>query len=65
MDNRGYYEKYYVRNNETGEQITEFRFVLIPGRDEYAADALAAYADAVENDNPTLANDLREHLVAS
>jgi hypothetical protein len=61
MDDRGYYEKFKVVRNDTGEEITSFRFVLLP-HDPHARVALLAYADSVEGDNPELARELRERL---
>jgi hypothetical protein len=48
----------------TGEEIAEFRFVLIPSHDLHAIAALHAYAKSVERENPTLADELRERLAA-
>ena len=67
MDPAGYYEKFKVTRNSTGEEITEFRFVMIPGppsNDLHARTALRAYADSCEGENPGLANELRERLDA-
>jgi hypothetical protein len=67
MDGKGYYEKFRVIRNETGEEITNFRFVLIPGlpsNDRHARVALRAYADSCEPENPGLARELRERLDA-
>lgn len=67
MDDKGYYEKFKVIRNDTGEEITDFRFVLIPGlpsNDLHARVALRAYADSCESENPTLARELRERLDA-
>lgn len=61
MDPNGYYEKFTVTRNSTGEQITGFRFVLLLN-DEHARRALLAYADSCESENPTLANDLRDQV---
>jgi len=64
MDPKGYYEKFTVIRNDTGEEVKEFRFTLIPSHDPHAGTALRAYADAVEGENPTLAKELRERLDA-
>lgn len=61
MDDRGYYEKFKVVRNDTGEEITSFRFVMLP-HDSHARVALRAYADSVEGENPELAQELRERL---
>lgn len=61
MDDRGYYEKFKVVRNDTGEEITSFRFVMLP-HDRHARAALRAYADSVEGENPELARELRERL---
>lgn len=60
MDPKGYYEKFTVIRNDTGEEVTEPRFTLIPSHDEHAKAALLAYADSCESENPGLAADLRE-----
>jgi hypothetical protein len=62
MDPKGYYEKFKVIYNDTGEEVTDFRVTLIPSHDPHAAVALRAYADAVEADNPQFAADIRERL---
>ncbi len=64
MDPKGYYEKYTVIRNDTGEEVKDFRFTLIPSHDLYAGLALRVYAAAVEKHNPTLAKELRERLDA-
>lgn len=64
MDPKGYYEKFTVIRNDTGEEVTDFRFTLIPSHDPHAEVALRAYADAVEAENPQLARELRERLDA-
>jgi hypothetical protein len=58
-DDRPYYRKFRVIRVETGEEVPEDTFTLIPAHDEYAAVALRAYADVCESDNPALAVDLR------
>lgn len=58
--NRGYYDKYTVTRNDTGETVAGPTFTLVVTRDPFAYDALRAYADACEDDNPTLAEELRE-----
>jgi hypothetical protein len=65
MDTRPYYNKFLVVRRETGEEVTEPTFTLIPSHDKHAKVALLAYADACEDDNPALANDLRTLVVAS
>lgn len=65
MDERGYYEKFTVVRNSSGEEITGFRFVLIPGppsNDLHARAALEAYAKSCEPENPALADELRTKL---
>jgi hypothetical protein len=67
MDPSGYYEKFKIVRNDTGEEITEFRFVLIPGppsNDPHARVALRAYADSCDSENSALARELRERLDA-
>lgn len=61
MSEEGLYHKYDVVNHETGEEVRD-GFVLRPSRDPHALVALAAYADSVALENPTLAGDLR-HMV--
>lgn len=61
-DARGYYSKFTVIRRETGEEVTDATFTLIPASDPHARVALAAYAEACEEDNPGLARDLRELL---
>jgi hypothetical protein len=59
-DLRGFYDKFQVIRRETGKEITDATFTLIPARDVHAAPALRAYADSCEIENPALAEDLRE-----
>lgn len=59
---RGYYKKFTVIRNDTGEEVTEDTFTLIPAHDEHAIPALEAYAAACEADNPDLARDIRALL---
>lgn len=61
-DEQGYYKKFTIIRNETGEEVTEDTFTLIPAHDEYAIPALEAYAKACEADNPELAADIRALL---
>ena len=63
-DRQGYYEKFQVIRKDTGEEVTGFRFTLLPDHDEHAVVALRAYADSCEAENPSLAHDLRERLDA-
>lgn len=51
-DPAGYYEKFKVVRNATGEEITEFRFVRLARRT----------LRRLEGENPTLAQELRERL---
>lgn len=61
-DMKGYYDKFIVTRRDTGEEVTGFKFTLLPDHDEHAAAALRAYADLCETDNPGLAADLRAEL---
>lgn len=58
-DTRPFFRKFRVVRIETGEEVLEPTFTLIPSRDPWAAPALLAYADACAKDAPDLAHDLR------
>lgn len=58
-------ESRYIISKADGTPVPEGRqfFVLrLDGSDPHALVALAAYANSVEEENPTLADDLRCHL---
>ncbi|MHB0877007.1 MAG: hypothetical protein ACYC5O_13290 [Anaerolineae bacterium] len=55
---KGIYDKYRVTKTSTGEALDGDYFVLRPGRDPAARQALAAYADAVRASNSQLAADI-------
>lgn len=55
---KGLYDKYKVTKSATGEALDGDYFVLRPGRDPAARQALAAYANAVRASNSRLATDL-------
>lgn len=61
-DERGYYEKFRVVRKETGEEVEEDTFTLIPSKDPAARVALAAYAQAAADiyENEQLKADLME-----
>lgn len=59
MDPKGYYSKFSVFRQDTGERVLDPTFTLIPHHDVHAAVALVAYAASCEADNPGLAEDLR------
>jgi hypothetical protein len=59
-DTRGYYKKFTVVREDTGEEVVEDTFTLIPAHDDWAIPALLAYADACEAEAPQLAADLRQ-----
>jgi hypothetical protein len=61
-DLRGFYDKFQVIRRETGEEVTQATFTLIPERDPHALAALEAYAASCEGENPDLAADLRALL---
>lgn len=56
------YQKFDVFSTRTGERVTDFTFTLIPEHDEYAAIALAAYADACADEFPSLSGALYKKL---
>jgi len=57
---KGLYKKYLVYKADTGEEVKEDCFVLIPAKDEAARKALLAYATATED--KTLGEDLMKWL---
>ena len=61
-EQRGLYGKYRILNAATGEPVTGDCFVL-KLTDVHARNALRAYADSVETENPSLASDLREWVL--
>jgi hypothetical protein len=61
-DQRGYYSKFIVTRRDTGEEVGEATFTLIPEHDEHAVVALKAYATSCAAKNPELARDLRDLL---
>ena len=54
----GYWQKYRVIDNRTGEEVHERTFTIKLDSDPHAAAAMRAYANAVWGDNPTLADEL-------
>jgi len=56
---QGLYDKYEVRKTDTGERVTGLAFVLLPGKDQNARVALAAYAESVRLENPALYQDIQ------
>lgn len=63
-DERGYHKKFRVIRTETGEEVEERTFTLIPSKDPAARIALAAYARASREiyDNEDLDDDLNGWL---
>jgi hypothetical protein len=59
----GLRRKFRVFDHDTGDEIRDVTFTLVPGRDDWACSALLAYAKACEMDNPELAFDLRRLVV--
>jgi hypothetical protein len=59
---KGYYQKYTVIDNRTGEEVEGRTFTLNLDTDPHAAEALVCYAEAIENENPTLYRDLLDML---
>ncbi len=55
---KGLYKKYLVYKADTGEEVKEDCFVLIPAKDEAARKALLAYAKETDDE------ELREDLLA-
>ena len=62
-DDKGLYGKYTIINNETGEPVQGFAFVLKPETDPHARWALAAYATSIRDENPKLARDIDNVLI--
>lgn len=56
-DLQGLYRKYIVTDAVTGKEVDGATFTLRP-EDPHARVALKAYADSVQGQNPTLADDL-------
>lgn len=63
---RGYHKRFRVIREETGEEVEERTFTLIPSRDPLAAVALAAYAEAARevDGNEDLHQDITEWLAS-
>jgi hypothetical protein len=59
-NDKGFYNKYTVIKNSTGEEVKEETFTFNLETDPHAEVAMLAYADAIEDVNPTLALDIRE-----
>lgn len=55
---KGLFKKFRVIRTSTGEEVEEPSFTLLPMKDQAARTALQTYAEAVEERNPELANDL-------
>ena len=62
MDTTGLYEKFHVIKNEGRPEFQGEHFVLFPRRDNWARDALEAYADACLAKAPELANAIMSWL---
>lgn len=60
-ERNGLYEKFEVKNKETGE-VVKNTFTLRPGLDPHANVALRAYAESVKTENPALYGDLMNWL---
>ena len=59
---KGLFQKHTIINNETGEPVSGFAFVLRPETDLHARAALQTYIASVHEDNPHLAADLAYEL---
>lgn len=59
MDQKGLYAKYTITKNSDGSEVKD-AFVLKPETDRHARIAMLDYARSVENDDPQLADELRE-----
>jgi hypothetical protein len=57
---QGYWEKYNVIDNRTGEMVKGRTFTFLLDSDPHAEVAMLAYARAIQNENPTLATDIWE-----
>lgn len=65
-DPNGYYDKFQIRRRDgKPNPANACYFVLDFANDPHARVALAAYADSIEGENPTLADDLRFQLGAT
>jgi hypothetical protein len=62
-DAKGYYKKFTVTDNRTGEEVDEETFTIKMHSDPHARAALLAYADSVEVENAELARDLRARFM--
>lgn len=56
---QGYWQKYRVIDNTTGEELTEKTFTMKIETDPHARAALLAYAQSCESMSPELAADIR------
>lgn len=57
QDTRGYYEKFTVIDNRTGE-VYPYKTFTIKISDPHSGPALLAYAGSVRTENPSLFRDL-------
>lgn len=61
-NDKGYYQKYTVIDNRTGEEVEGQTFTLNLDTDPAAKVAMQAYAEAIMQDNPTLYADILEMI---
>lgn len=54
----GYHNKFTVYHTETGDEIKQATFTLLPECDPHARVALATYAESVRFENTVLSNEL-------
>lgn len=58
------FPKFHITQVATGQPVTD-GFVLVPASDPHARVALQAYADSVRTEQPGLASDLDQWVVAT
>lgn len=62
QDTNGYYQKFRVIDNRTGEEVTEPTFTLKLLSDPFARHAVLTYAQDIAEQNPQLLQDLNDHF---
>ena len=63
-NDKGYYKKYTIIDNRTGDEVDDATFTLNLDTDPDARVALEAYAEAIREKNPSLYQDLMDLLGA-
>lgn len=59
---KGLYQKFKVTDTNSGKEVEEKSFTLIPSKDPHAIKALETYANSVKQENPVLAKEILDWI---